>query len=146
MTENKPDRGKINRKLILRFILILVYILILLFLWALLIEYGTNPLLLFILLLFIFLVTIGPLFLKRRKSMYSGLFPDKRQTRHLKRQKIKKRFVRRPQPEQTQPRIHKAINLDFKFSRPIISKCEKCGNIVPGFAKKCPFCGKILMY
>ncbi len=146
MTEEKPDKEKGNKKIILRFILIIVYILILLFLWALLIEYGTNPLLLFSLLLFIFLVTIGPLFLKRRKSMYSGLFPDKRETRQLKRKKIKKRFVRRLQPERLQPRIYKAINLDFKFSRPIISKCEKCRNIVPGFARKCPFCGKQLMY
>ncbi len=146
MTEDKPDRGKINKKLILRFIFIIVYIFILLFLYSLLVEYGTNPVIILSLLLLIFLVTIGPLFLKRRKSIYSGLFPDKMQTRHLKRQKKKRSFVRRPEPEQPQPRIHRAINLDFEFSRPIISKCEKCGNIVPSFVKKCPFCGKQLVY
>ncbi len=42
--------------------------------------------------------------------------------------------------EQPQIKIFKPIDLNFKYRKSIIKKCENCGNIVPNFVDTCPFC------
>jgi uncharacterized OB-fold protein len=34
------------------------------------------------------------------------------------------------------------VNLNYKYRKPIINKCRKCGMILPNFVKKCPNCGE----
>ena len=142
--KRKKEKTEIIKKLTLRYIFLIPYLLILLYILYLFIEFGSNPFVVAILLLFVFLGTIGPFFRKKnRRSLYSRMFPD-RKRRQSERRKRKKRIpIIEKKPIQIQPKIFKKINLEFEYRKPLISNCENCRNILPNFVKnKCPFCGE----
>jgi len=137
----------LNRKVIIVRLLILVsYLLILLYFFYLLTTFGVNPFIIFILLLFTFLITIGPFFRRSKRSLYSRMFPDRKRKASLENEQKEKVFKNKRKFEQAEPKIFKKINLEFKYRKPIVLKCENCGNIIPNFVKKCPFCNKQIAY
>ena len=75
-TESKKSTPK---RIIFKFIILVIYLAVLVILYSLLTNFGTNIIVTITILVFVFLLSIGP-FLKRRKkkSLYSRMFPDKK--------------------------------------------------------------------
>ena len=144
MPDKNIEDKKSHQGVTLKVVLIIVYLLVLLYLYYLFVEFGSNPLVVIILLLFVFLTTIGPFFKKRNKrSLYSRMFPDRKKRPIPKKQRKKRHPIIIKNPKQIQPKVFKSIDLEFEYRRPLISNCENCGNILPSFVKsKCPFCGE----
>ncbi|MHA2283443.1 MAG: hypothetical protein ACXAC5_21595 [Promethearchaeota archaeon] len=137
-------KEKISRKgLILRIIILISFLLVLTYLYYVLLELGSHPIVVFFLLAFIFLITLGPFLKKKRGSLYSRMFPDRKKQPTYNRERQKRIPVIKKEPKQIQPKIFQAIDLEFEYRKPLISNCENCGNILPVFVKtKCPFCGE----
>ncbi len=137
-------KEKISSKgLILRFIILFAYLLFLLYLYLILLESGSHPLIAFFLLLFVFLIVLGPFLKNKRGSLYSRMFPDKKKGPKYEKERRKRTPIIKKEPKQIQPKIFQAIDLEFEYRKPLISNCENCGNILPNFIKnKCPFCGE----
>ncbi|MHA2087684.1 MAG: hypothetical protein ACW972_05380 [Promethearchaeota archaeon] len=137
-------REKISKKgLILRFTILISYLLVLIYLYFVLLQFGSHPLVIFSLLTFIFLITIGPFLRKKKGSLYSRMFPDRKKRSIYERERRKRTPVIKKVPKQIQPKVFQAIDLEFEYRKPLISDCENCGNILPNFVKdKCPFCGE----
>ncbi len=129
------------RKVLFKFILLIVYLSVLFFVYILFKERGANPFILIILLLFVFMTPVGLFLNRNKKSLYSRMFPDKKKRIALNTRRRKDTFKIKER-KQPQPKVFKHISLDFSYSKPLIGKCENCGNILPNFVKKCPFCGK----
>jgi hypothetical protein len=129
-----------------RLILFIIFVLLLSYVYYLFVQQGVNPFIIIILLVFVFLITIGPFFRKKnRRSLYSRMFPDRKKRPPPQKKKKKRRPIMEKKPIQLQPKIFKSIDLEFEYRKPLLSKCENCGNILPSFVKnKCPFCGEQL--
>lgn len=125
--KNKEEMDS-RKGYIFKLTIFVVYLIILLFFLFLLLNIGVNPFIVSLLFIFILLASIAPFLKRNKKSLYSRMFPDKKKTSSLSKQRT------------VQSKIFKPINLNFKYRKPIINKCENCGNIVPNFVKKCPFC------
>ncbi len=143
-TKEKEKTEKFKRFSTRRVILLILYFLIMLYVINLFIQFGFNPFVVAILLIFVFLTTIGPFFRKKnRKSLYSRMFPDRKRHQSQQRTRKKRRRIIEKKPIQIQPKIFKQIDLEFEYRKPLISNCENCRNILPNFVKnKCPFCGE----
>ena len=137
-SESKKTRSS-RKKVILKFSGMAIYIVILLYFYFLLITFGFNPLIISILLIFIVLTTIGPFFRLKKRKLYTRMFPDKTK---LGEQTREEQVLNTEDLEQQEAKLPKPINLEFEYRKPIINKCKNCGNIVPNFVKKCPFCNK----
>jgi len=146
MTELKQNDKKefSHRRLILTSILLLINLLILLFLFALYFEYGATPIIIILILLFAFLTFFSPFLRGKKKSLYSRMFPDKKEAKNLQRRQ--KEFIRtRTEPKIPQQKEIKAVDLKIKSIgriKPLIKKCSNCGMTLASFVKKCPACGK----
>ena len=128
-----------RKKFVIRLLLLVIYILILSYLYYILVESGSNPIITILIILFIILMTIGLLFRKSSRSLYSKMFPDKRRDRLFEKSSS---ISQNKEIEQTQRKIHRPIRLSTKYYKPIVLKCRNCGNIIPNFVKQCPFCNK----
>ena len=146
--EKTSIKEKYKTKDILRLMLLIVSIPVLLFLFSLYYEFGAQPLIIALILVFASLVIIGPFFRRKKKSHYSRLFPDKIEAR--KRIRRQREFIkRRIEPEISEPVEIKAVDLDVKYrgpEKPFILKCSKCGMLLPNFLKKCPICKEPIIY
>jgi hypothetical protein len=137
----------LNRKVIIvRLILLVIYLLMLVYFFYLLTNFGANPFIIFILLLFTFLITIGPFFRRGKRSLYSRMFPDRKTKTSSGIDQKKEDFRSKRKDDQVETKIFKKINLEVKYHKPIVLKCEACGNTIPNFVKKCPFCNKQITY
>ena len=145
MAVENNQNSQLEKKHKIRIIIIVIFILILFYIGYLLIQFGSNPLITIFLLFFLFLVLIG-LFLRHKgERLYSRMFSDKKPRSSNNRQTRERSVKIERQISQLQPRIYKPINLDSSYHKPLISKCEYCGNILPNFVKKkCPFCNNQL--
>lgn len=143
-TENKKIKQS-RKGTIIRLTLTAFYLLILLYLYYLLTQLGSNPIIIILLLSLVFLITIGPFFKKQKRTLYSRMFPDKKRQKSIESKRVKNENTLEREAKQIQPKISKGINLEFEYRRPLINKCENCGNIFPNFVRKCPFCNEKLM-
>jgi len=144
---NEEIQNRLNRKkLIIRSIILVAYLSILLYFYFLFLEFGINPLIITLLVAFVFLTTIGPFLRRNKRSLYSRMFPDRRRKIKINNQKSQISSKRKKGLQPSQTKIFKPINLDFKYRKPIIKKCENCGNIVPNFVDTCPFCKNQIIY
>lgn len=144
---NEEIQNRLNRKkLIIRSIILVAYLSILLYFYFLLLEFGINPLIITLLVAFVFLTTIGPFLRRNKRSLYSRMFPDRRRKIKINNQKAQISIKRKKDLQQSQTKIFKPVNLDFKYRKSIIKKCLNCGNIVPNFVDTCPFCKNQIMY
>jgi hypothetical protein len=133
------SKVKVSRKkLILKLIGLAVYLAFFLYLYYILVNFGWNPLIVTILLIFIVLITIGPFFRRHKKGLYSRMFSDAKKVAKLN----QKQEIDEEEVQKSESKIPKPINLEFEYRKPLINKCKNCGNIVPNFVKKCPFCNQ----
>ena len=142
MEPESKKTGSSRKKAILKFSGIILYLVVLLYFYYILITFGFNPLIISILLVFIILSTIGPFLRPKKRKLYSRMFPDRA---NLSEQTKEEHVIIAKNLEQQELRIPKPINLDFEYRKPIINKCKNCGNVVPNFVKKCPFCNKSIV-
>ncbi len=146
--KTKDDTQEFKKKFVLRLAFIIISLFILISLFYLLSEFGLNPFIIILILAFTFLIFTGP-FLKRKKkkkSLYSRMFPNKHSRFRLEESKQRKDFRVKTETISPQSEKFKSINLDFKYRKPILRKCENCGMILASFVKKCPLCGKQIDY
>jgi hypothetical protein len=141
MTNETESNKSGPKRILLKFIVLIIYISVLIVFYNLLNNIGANPFIVVIVLVFVFLISIGPFLKRRKKSLYSRMFPDKKKRMALNTQRRRDNFKIKI-PKQPQPKVFKNISLDFNYTTPLIGKCENCRNILPKFVKKCPFCGK----
>jgi len=139
--ENKKNKNS-RKKVILKLIGIVLYLVFFLYLYYLLITSGFNPLIISIVLIFIILTTVGPFLRPKKRKLYSRMFPDRKSGAKLNEQIKKEQTTNEKDLPQYELKIPKPVNLEFEYRKPIINKCKNCGNIVPNFVKKCPFCNK----
>lgn len=138
---NEIERKKSSaQNIIFKFIILIIYLSVLIFFYNFFKERGANPVILIIILVFVFLAPIGLFLNRNKKSLYSRMFPDKKKRIALNTQRRKDTFKIK-EIKQPQPKVFKHISLDFRYFKPLIGKCENCGNILPNFVKKCLFCG-----
>ena len=68
------------------------------------------------------------------------MFPNRKGNQNLSYQKKKKTTISEKDAKQPQLKIIQSVDLSHRYRKPIINKCENCGNIAPNFVKTCPFC------
>ena len=141
MTNETESKKSTPKRILFKFIILIIFLSVLIIFYTLLTRAGANPIVVITVLMFVFLIVIGPFLKHRKKSLYSRMFPDKKKRVALNVQRRRDKFKIKI-PRQPQPKVFKHISLDFKYTTPLIGKCEKCRNILPNFVKKCPFCGK----
>ncbi len=141
MATNSIENEIVIKRSKTRVILLVFYIVILLFLYFYLTDLKFNPTIVILLLVFFLLIGIG-VFLKQTKgSLYSRMFPEKKRKSSINKQQ---KMLREKQEKRYQQRIPTYVNLNSQYHKPLIQKCPGCGNILPNFVKKCPFCNKQL--
>jgi len=141
MEKEVKDKAITRRRVILRFIVLIFYMLILMYLYYFLTQFGVSPLLISLIIIFVLLTLAGPLFRNIwKKSFYSKMFPDKKE--QVQESHERPEFKIKSEKVPVKPRTIKNVNLNFKYRRSIINKCENCGMTITSFAKTCPNCGK----
>lgn len=146
--ENKdtdPYKKEIRKRIIVQSCVLLIYLAVLFYLYFLLVEFGSNFIIVLLILIFTFLMFAGPIFKRRKKSLYSRMFPEK----YREGSPDDPRFKRQRSPvigykEKFKPKTFKSIDFDSEYKKPLLRKCQNCGMLVPRFADKCPVCGKIV--
>ncbi|NVM45152.1 MAG: zinc ribbon domain-containing protein [Candidatus Lokiarchaeota archaeon] len=125
-------------------LLSIVYLIALVFAFIVMLNFGVDPFIIIILLAFISLLILGSI-LKRRKqkSLYSKLYPDKKQIT-IQRPTRKLELTIKEEQEAPIDKKFREVNLNFKYRKSLINKCENCGMIITSHKKKCPICGKAL--
>ncbi|MFX1260398.1 MAG: hypothetical protein ACFFAN_21320 [Promethearchaeota archaeon] len=146
-SQNKEDQKKLSRKgEILSFIFLIISVIVLLYLYYLLTIFGLNLLFIALIIIFVLLVFIGPFFLRGRKKkrFYSRMFPDKKQklSEWYQSKREREGFKVNQEISESQTRNITPVDLNYKYRKPIIRRCENCKMIVPNFAKKCLYCGE----
>ncbi|MFW9896111.1 MAG: hypothetical protein ACFFD7_09940 [Candidatus Thorarchaeota archaeon] len=134
--EEKPSKKSVFRTTF-SLILLLIGIFIL---YYILIEFKTNLIIVILIAVFILLTFAGLIFRQRKaKRIYNQLFPEKKRQA----QPIKRREEFRIENEPDLKKLTE-INLNFKYRRPLIKKCENCGMVIASYVKKCPICGELI--
>ena len=141
---NNKERKISQNGMIIRFLILIFYIGILIYTYFLLTKIGINPLISFLILFFAFILVLGPLISTTKASFYSRLFPKKDKKFISSYEEEKKLYKTESEKIKPQERKIKPVNLNFKYRKPIIRKCDKCGIIVPNFVNKCPACGNVI--
>jgi hypothetical protein len=142
MEPQKKKNKETPKKNIFKLIGIILYLIFIIYLFYLLISSGFNPIIITILLAFIVLTTIGPFLKPRKKKIYSRMFPERKNGVNEQKKIIKEQVINQQELNQREVRIPKQVNLEVEYRKSLITKCKNCGNIVPNFVKKCPFCNK----
>ncbi len=128
-----------------KYLFLFIYCIILVFFYYFLVFSGLNPVITFLLILFCFIIIVGPVLGGLRKSIYSRMFSDKKKKPKGEYQNnkdwIKKegKFSYIPPPRKRRP-----VNLNVAYRKPLIVKCSNCKMTVASFVKKCPKCGEVV--
>jgi len=132
-----------KKNISLKMLLLIIYLIVLIFLYILLMEFGTNPLLIILILGFVLLLFVGTFFLKKKQSpIYSKMFPDKKRRSQDFHRKLELKIERTP--EKPAQKNFKEVNLNFKYRKSLINKCENCGMLITSYRKNCPTCGQTI--
>lgn len=135
--EKKIQLTKSN---LFKIIFLILYSLFLFYLYTILIKIESNPIVVILTLIFLFLVVFG-LSITGFKKL-SQLFHRKKKPNKTIYQKYKQYLQQEIEPAEIEIRDKKNISLEFRYRKPLIRKCSKCGMILTSFTKKCPQCGK----
>jgi len=127
-----------------RVILLIVYFCLLIIIYFVFVNVGVNPIVAFIILLFMFVLVIGPLLKGLRKSFYSRMFVDKKKKDRGGSQQSKEICKKKSKIIEYKPRKIRHVDLNITYRKPLIVKCNYCGMTVAGFVKKCPRCGELI--
>jgi RNA polymerase subunit RPABC4/transcription elongation factor Spt4 len=140
--ENTKESSS-KKKFYLKILLLIIYLIILIFLCIILMDLGINPLLIILILSFVLLLFVGSLFIKKKQSsIYSEMFPDKKRRSQDFHRKLELKIERTP--EKPVQKNFKEVNLNFKYRKSLINKCENCGMLITGYRKNCPTCGQAI--
>ncbi|MBY9002806.1 MAG: hypothetical protein KGD73_02435 [Candidatus Lokiarchaeota archaeon] len=139
---NERDDKSPKKKPLIRITLLILFISTLVVFFFILIHFGTTHLISFLIVLFIFLVGLGPIINYGRKISRSQFsrFKKRNQAKEYKRNKDTFKIKSTPIPDA--PNLESRVKLDFTYKKPLIRKCPKCGFMLTSFMKKCPNCGK----
>ncbi len=141
-TENTKESSS-KKNLSFKMLLLIIYLIVLIFLYIILMEIGTNPLLIILILGFMLLLFVGSLFIKKKQSpIYSKMFPDKKRRSQDFHRKLELKIE--TEPEKPAQKLFKEVNLNFKYRKSLINKCENCGMLITGYRKNCPTCGQAI--
>lgn len=134
----ESKKNKNSRKIIvIKLTGLILYSAVFIYVYYFLFTLGFNPVIISILLLFIILATIGLFFRTKKKKLYSRMFPENKNGQIRKEQITKQKEL-----QNQEIKIPKPVNLELEYRKPLIDKCKYCGNLIPNFVKKCPFCNK----
>ena len=139
--EDQEKNSSFKKALILRISFLIIYFFILLYFFFLLSNIGINPYIVLLILIFLFLIAVGPVLSGIKRSIYSQMFPNRK--KHAK--KESRTFFSKKSPPKILQSTNRKIDLNISYRKPIIRKCKKCGMIVANFVKKCPQCGEIII-
>jgi RNA polymerase subunit RPABC4/transcription elongation factor Spt4 len=106
-------------------------------------DLRINPLLIILILSFVLLLFVGTFFIKKKQSsIYSEMFPDKKRRSQDFHRKLELK-IERTLEKPTQKNFKEA-NLNFKYRKSLINKCENCGMLITSYRKNCPTCGQAI--
>jgi len=136
--KKKNQRGKFGK-----IILLIIYLFVVVFLFYILIEMGIHLVIIYLLLGFLTLIVIGSFFVRKKKgdSIYSQLYPDKKRNK-IQRPPRKLELKIETDSEALAKKRFRDVDLNFKYRKTLINKCENCGMLITGYKKNCPTCGK----
>ena len=144
---NEPEKIKetdAQRNNRLRVIFLTIYFCILIFLYFFFVNIGVNHIVAFLILLFMFVIVIGPVLKGLRKSFYSRMFIEKNKKNRGGYQQYKENLKKESKISEYKPKKIRHVNLNITYRKPLIVKCNYCGMTVAGFVKKCPRCGELI--
>lgn len=143
--ENKGEQKeeiRQQRGTIVKILLLIFSLAIIVFLFYILTSIGINPIIVLLLLACMASIIIGFIFRqKKKKSLYVELYPDKKRNK-IQRPPRKIEIKMDTDSKKLEQKGLRTVNLDFKYSKSLINKCENCGMIITGYKKTCPTCGK----
>ena len=135
--EKRMNQGNLGKILLL-----IIYLFVVVFLFYILVEIGIDLIIIFLLLGFLSLIVIGSFFIKKKKkSIYSELYPDKKRNK-IQRPPRKLELKIEADSETLVTKKFRDVDLDFKHRKTLINKCENCGMIITGYKRTCPTCGR----
>ncbi|MHA2429867.1 MAG: hypothetical protein ACXACC_02425 [Promethearchaeota archaeon] len=140
-TEIKKEK-RLGKSNISKIILLILYSFFLLYLYTILITIEGNLFVVIITLIFLFLLGLGLIVSGVEKL--SKLFHRKVKKQKTDYQRYKEYLSSEIEPVDNGIRNDKKISLEFRYRRPLLRKCGKCGMTLTSFAKKCPLCGKTI--
>ena len=141
-TENTKESSS-KKNIFLKIFLLIIYLIVSIFLYIILMEFGTNPLLIILILGFVLLLFVGSFFREKKQSpIYSKMFPDKKRRSQDFHRKLELKIE--TEPEKPAQKQFKEVNLNFKYRKSLINKCENCGMLITGYRKNCPTCGQAI--
>lgn len=141
MTNEDNLESSSQKKNILTIVLVIILMVLL---YIVMSNFGVNSFIIIILLAFISLIILGSIFRHRKqKSLYSKLYPDKKQNM-IQRPSRKLELTIKEEREEPVEKKFREVNLNFKYRKPLINKCENCGMIITSYKKNCPICGKAI--
>ncbi len=138
---NEIDEKSFKKRLIMiRTFLFILVISVLGIIYYILIDFGSIHLISFLIVLFIFLIVLGPIINYGKNRSLFDRFKRKKKVGGNERNedtfKIKTTPARHP--------IDERINLEFTYRKALIHKCPKCGFMLTSSMKKCPNCGQTI--
>jgi len=74
----------------------------------------------------------------------SKIFHRKEKKQKTNYQRYKEYLISEIEPVDNGIRNDKKVSLEFRYRKPLLRKCGKCGMILTSFTKKCPLCGKTI--
>lgn len=144
-TEKKRDfiEKEVNQRgYFVKILFLIIYLVLAVYLFYVLSVWGINLVIILLLLGFLSLIVLGTFFRQKKKSFYSELYPDK-DRKKIQRPPRKIELKIETDSEKMQERKLRNIDLNFKYRKSLINKCENCGMIITGYKKNCPTCGKV---
>ena len=141
--ENKKYR---NKKVIGKLIFLILYSAFLITISIFLITSNFNPIIVILIVTFLFLLVLGPVINGIQKTIYSKAFLDKKGKSKIGYQEYKEFLQKKKEIEPKELKFDKKINLTFKYKKPLIRKCKNCGMTLVSHVKTCPNCGEKLSY
>ncbi|MGB5912980.1 MAG: hypothetical protein WBH31_17450 [Promethearchaeia archaeon] len=140
-TEIKKKK-RLSKSNIFKIIFLIGYTLFLLYLYTILIKIEGNQIVVILTLIFLFLFVFG--LVAAGVKRVSKLFRRKEKKDKTEYQRYKEYLSSEIEPVEKEIRENRKISLEYRYRKPLIRKCSKCGMILTSFTKKCPQCGKII--
>jgi RNA polymerase subunit RPABC4/transcription elongation factor Spt4 len=138
--DREEDRH--SRKIFIKIVVLLISLVINVFLFYILTSIGINPFIVLLLLACMASIVIGSIFRqKKKKSLYVELYSNKERNK-IQRPPRKLDLKIDSDSQKMEQNKTRNVDLDFKYSKSLINKCENCGIIITGYKNKCPTCGK----
>jgi RNA polymerase subunit RPABC4/transcription elongation factor Spt4 len=140
--EEPKEEKRHQRGILVKILLLIISLAIIVFLFYIFTSIGINPFILLLLIACMSSIILGSIFRqKKKKSLYLELYPDKERNKIQRPPRKLEMKIDTDSKKLEQKRLRN-VDLDFKYSKSLINKCENCGMTITGYKKNCPTCGK----